>query len=738
MKFLEFLCIIVICKQCAKLLKKDVEKMRVRLKALLAVTSAVALAVASLAGCETTGQGGSDALMTIVIGTHAQQEDDPNWVDEITGEPAMNPDYLRAAEKALAIVEEKLNVKITWSQYASDLKQLLLQTVLAGDPYCDLAVLWNGVQGNIMNQNILQPLDPYVDDVFFGDDDADKSWIPIGKTFGSYYLMNRDLLFVNTWPICYNIDYIEAVPALKENGRTVYPSDLFLRGEWTWSKFEDYLTKIKAYYNGKKGPVNSSNDIVPFNTNYSYAVLMAIASNGQAVYDGSNMSFDTAEAKAAIEYMDRMINSDLISCSTVSETSIDSGWLTETTAFCNGETVFTNVARWQMDNAGSSLASRGESMGIIPFPRPDNVPMPTEEELMNNSSQYRILSAAADSVGLMKGHDAERSKRALEAYATYKSEYYKAYGGVDSIKEYMLEQAGPEALSFGVDILHPETGDDLLKIFDLMGRTKVNDYSEAIDVFWAWTDIAGKSIYGFGGMPKYATAIEANKNTVYEKLDNMSKALRKGEVVDDIAPSASAKASDSLIFERDTNPANINWADRLKANDNVDGDYDIQMDGKKIQLRKHVDEDAVDDDGEPIPQEEWLDGKMTVDCSGVDFNTPGQYTDGIVVTTVDYAGNKNEQKFEAFVYDDQSTEPPTLVLKEELPKISVGTDTSTYNWGGNCVESTKDVNGIDLKSRVSADVTNLDVTVPGTYPVEIYVEDFAHNVTRVATELVVE
>ncbi len=700
--------------------------MRFNWKALLAASATIALAVTSITGC-TGGNGDDTEAMTIVIGTHAQAEDDPFWVDEITGESSMDPDKLHAAETALGIVEDELGVKVTWSQYSSDLKQLLLQTVLAGDPYCDLAVLWNGVQGTIMAQNILQKLDPYVDDVFFGDDDKDKAWIPIGKTFGSYYLMNRDLLFVNTWPLCYNIDYIEAVPALKENGKTVYPSDLYERGEWTWNKFEDYLTKIKAYYNGKKGPVNSSNNIVPMNTNYSYAALMAIASNGSAVYDGADMSFDNDNAKKAIEYMDRMINAGLISCSTVNSKSIDSGWLTGTTAFTNGETVFSNVARWQMDNAGAGLADRGESMGVIPFPRPDS--------LSADSPQYRILSAAADSVGRMKGIDAERSKRALEAYATYKSEFYKAYARVDSIEEYRQNQAATEALAFGVDIFHPEIGDANLRIFKEMGNTPVNDYSEAIDTFWTWSGIVGKSIYGFDGMPKYAIAIEANKNQVYEKLDNISKALNKEEVVDDVLPSVNKKDSESLVFPLGTDPSKLNWAEIFKADDNVDGEYEIQQEKGKLQIRKKVDEDATDEDGNPIPEEKWLDDKMTVDASGVDFNTSGKYPESVKVTLTDYAGNKRESKFEAYVYDRENTVPPTLVLKEEFESIGLNTDTSTFDWAGKFVESAQDVNGVDIKSNVSADVSMLDVTKAGTYPVEIYVKDFAGNKTSVAIEV---
>ena len=701
--------------------------MRFNFKTLIAASAGLALVVGGLAGCRTTGNIAEEAL-TIIIGTHAQSEDDPTWVDEITGEAAMNPDTIRAAETALAKVKEDLGVTVTWSQYSSDLTQLLLQTVLAGDPYCDLAVLWNGVQGRIMNQNILQPMDPYMDEVFFGEDDVDKAWIPIGKTFGSYYLMNRDLLFVNTWPICYNIDYIEAVPALRENGKTAYPADLYLNGEWTWNRFEDYLSKLKAYYNGRKGPVNSANDIVPFNTNYSYAALMAIASNGAAVYDGANMTFDSPEAKEAIAYMDKMISSELISCSSAKMgSSFNAGWLTATDAFINGETVFSCVARWKMDDAGAALASRGESMGIIPFPRPD--------ALSADDPQYRVLSAAADSVGLMKGHDAERSRRALEAYATYKSEFYKAYARVDSIEEYRQRHAATEALAFGVDIFHPEIGDKSLEIFQEMGLTPVNDYSEAIGVSGSWSDIVGKAIYNCAGSPKYDIAVEANKVDIYKRLDDMSKALKKGEVVDDVVPGVNRQSNDSFIFASGTKPAKIDWSTLIKADDNVDGTYEIRQEGGKLQLRKFIEEDAVDDDGEIIPQEEWRDNMISVDYSGVDFEVPGKYTDGIVVTIKDYAGNKNEVKFEAYVYDDTSTTPPTLVLKEELPTLARNVDTATVNWGNSFVETAQDVSGVDIKSKVSADVSQLDVTELGVYPVVIYVEDFAGNKTSIPIEV---
>ncbi|MGN1098004.1 MAG: hypothetical protein ACI4SS_03805, partial [Clostridia bacterium] len=93
--------------------------MRSRLKALLAASMAAALTVTVLTGCPGDTEETSGEALTIVIGTHAQSEDDPRWVDEISGEAAMDPDRLRAAETALEIVSDKLNVNIEWKEYSS-------------------------------------------------------------------------------------------------------------------------------------------------------------------------------------------------------------------------------------------------------------------------------------------------------------------------------------------------------------------------------------------------------------------------------------------------------------------------------------------------------------------------------------------------------------------------------------------------------------------------------------------
>lgn len=670
-------------------------KMQKSFKPLIAALLSVAMVIPVVGGCAKRNEKDIGEIVTIRIGTHAQGEDDPYMIDAITGEqnPGMNADKKKASITALTKVKEELGVELKFVQYSSDLKQLLLQTVLAGDPYCELAVLWGGVQGTILSQNVLQPLDEYA---YIFHDDPDGAWILPQKTFGAYYLMNRDLLFSNTWPICYNITMVEEVPSLKDaNGRTIYPSDLYYSGEWTWSRFKDYITKIKQYYTGKKAA--SGAEIAAFNTNFTFFGLFALHSVGTGVYDGGAMSFDTDAAISACEYVDDLMASDVVTCSSSQRGSrADSGWLTATEAFLRGETVFTNCARWRMDDASINLAARGEAMGVIPFPYPDGT-NPHEDE----NSVYRHVTPMADSVGLMRGINKEMSIKALEAYKMYKVEFYKAYAQVDSIAQYMEERASADALTFGVDIFHPEVGEHNLQIWKEFGESPANEYSEACDVMWGWSNILGRSIYGVNGYAKYRTAVKANKQEIYKKLETIGEALNSEGAVDAVAPSLSSKKT--IAIPEGSDPKKIDWGEYVGASDNADGEYEID--------------------------------RVELDFSEIDFDTVGTYTDALKASVEDNGGNQGSRSFTVMVYRKDNTAEPYLVAKDVVPEIDRNKDVSEINWG-NYVEAAQDADGIDISGNISADTGWLDVTEAGEYPVDLVATDYVGN--KVETTIMVK
>ncbi len=705
--------------------------MKKALKEITALFLVIIMAASFMPGCAKKEEQTGPVVDTIYIGHHYIPEIDPTYVDPITGEPTMAPDKMKCALAALATVKEELGVDIKWKAWVGGATRDCLQTVLAGDPYAHMAVLSGSAQATVLTQNVLQPLDPYLE-AFEG---PDAEWILMPEVFGNHYFMERDLIYVTDWPMVFNINLIEEVPDLKdEEGKTIYPYDLYREGKWTWSVFEDYLTKIKNYYTGKKGV--AGNDIVPFNTNYIYAVQMALHSNGAAIYDGNAMPIDTPEAVEAAEYLDSLMQKGLVSCTAASfGSSANNGGTGIDGYFRNSESVFTHMARWRMGGASNVLAGRGESMGIIFWPRPDDVPF-TGEEYVPGASDYEISKPACDAIGLLRGFDQDESLLAVKAYVLYTQELYKNMGRVDSIAEYRESMAPSEALTFGIDIFHPECGEDNLKVFELLGSLPANEFSENMGLLGDFgVNIFGKSVYGIDGSPKYPIAVKSKKAGLMDRIDNIAKSLKSENAVDAVAPSVAQKnANVPIVFPQGTNPDEIDWSTILVASDNVDGDYTLKMEDGKILIKPN----PLSDDTTTKKKWDYMADKLIVDASGVDFNTTGGYVDGIHASITDTFGNTYERNFTAYIYDENSTAQPKLVLKEERPNIAIEADTSTVDWAKQYVEIAEDVNGVDLKSFVKADVSYLDVTVEGTYDVVIYVEDFVGNRTEEKIQITVE
>ncbi|MGL4736986.1 MAG: hypothetical protein ACRCW2_05970, partial [Cellulosilyticaceae bacterium] len=160
----------------------------------------------------------SEAPVVIRYGSHCANEENPNYKDPVSGEYAMSEEE---REKKLAVldhIKETLNVDFQFVQYPGDTGEVLLQSVMAGDPVCDVARIYTYGAGGILGQNVLQPLDQWTD--LLGDPAPPKVFDK------SYFIRiggDRTHTFL---PLMYNISYLEAVPALKENGKTVYPTDL--------------------------------------------------------------------------------------------------------------------------------------------------------------------------------------------------------------------------------------------------------------------------------------------------------------------------------------------------------------------------------------------------------------------------------------------------------------------------------------------------------------------------------
>ena len=102
----------------------------------------------------------------------------------------------------------------------------------------------------------------------------------------------------------------------------------------------------------------------------------------------------------------------------------------------------------------------------------------------------------------------------------------------------------------------------------------------------------------------------------------------------------------------------------------------------------------------------------------------------------DAAGNKGEKKIKVIIYNPDNTTAPTVTAKAELPTVKVDTDTSTISWK-DYIESAVDADGLDVKETVTADLSELDTTTPGTYNVALTVTDYAGNTGSVTVAVTV-
>ena len=176
-------------------------------------------------------------IVTIKYGTHWVNGLDPHYTDEVTGEYVMAADQREARYAAEAAILEELGVVFEYVQFSGNTTEVLLQSVMANDPVCDLAVIWGGAEDDVLSQNVLQKLDDFA----YIFEDEEYSWMFLDKLYGNHYFLTDVVRFIPRWPLVYNVDLIE--DAGLEN-----PSVTFQNGNWTWSTFKTLLTELDAYY----------------------------------------------------------------------------------------------------------------------------------------------------------------------------------------------------------------------------------------------------------------------------------------------------------------------------------------------------------------------------------------------------------------------------------------------------------------------------------------------------------
>lgn len=664
--------------------------MKKKVAKLLALTLSTCMLFTACGKSASTEEGSQEGgkkdgdLVTIRIGSHAGNAMNPNYKDPNTGEYSMKSDR-DLALAAMQKVEEELGVKIEWVQFPGETTEVLLQSVIANDPIADVVNLYANSQSKILGQNVLQPLDEFLDS-YEGE--------PPAPIYGKHYFLNVDGGQSHPLsPLFFNIDYIEQVDALKdENGKTIYPTDLYKEGKWTWSVFEDYLQKINTHFANSQAPERPEKRIDAYRTDYTETLIQAIHSAGGAIYGDEGLAIDSPETKSAVSFVQRLVDKKLLVSELVEGTS-NRPYNAQGAPFELGESVFTNIEDWRADYALAKFSERDQSLGFIPFPRPDNMKF--------DDPKYRQVRTGGESWAILRGVPKDKVPLAIKTHQLYQKEFSELKAKRDEGNE-------ASTVRLKIDIYHDQIGEDMKQIYlESTKKTEVNEFSNMTGSYWPFMQIAGDAIYGVGGSPAFDVAIESRKHEITDKIKEVETLLNTEEVKDNIAP-AITLIDDKVkyVFPVGTDLTTVDLPSNFQVKDNLDGELKA--------------------------------GDLNFDFSAVDTSKAGYYQGGIVATMKDSSDNEGKAKVSVTIFDPNNKTAPTLKIKEEYREIAKDEDTANINWGNDFVEVAEDASGINLKGAIEADLSELDTTTPGTYKVKLTIKDYAGNETSKEIEVVVK
>ena len=634
---------------------------------------------------------------TIVrYGSHWTAGWNPNEIDPATGSYTMTDEADRQLRlTAEAAVLAKHNVKIEHVQYAQDVRSELVLSVLAGNPCCEIARMWNGSESTILAQNVLQPLDDYAY-IFEGAD-----WMWPTAIYGHNYFLNANVAFTQYFPMVVNLTMLDAVPSLKEaDGTTLYPMELLEQGKWTWTNFKDYLGKVHAFYSNTPAPEGCVNpNIVAYEVDYRQSGLSAMFSNGGGIYSDTGLIANSQESIEAVKFY-----RELMELGYAEDPDTYNGW---EPLWCQpgydwgrGGAVFADCHSWGVKGEGDHLTERGESYAIMPFPAADRL-VSVVDGVVTYDPAYQQVVSVGDIDGVLKGISPEMTKLALEVYRTYWETYYieqakQAGADITSMDQYKAAVAKDQATKFGLDIFNETYGEGVLNAWIFNSENCIpNNVAGNLGLTLTWEHTIAKGLMGVEAMPAYEIAIEARKSLFDDVLAETAAILGTDELNDNQGPAVTA--SGKVVIELNGDLTAVDWTQHFSAEDGFDGVMDPAL--------------------------------ATIETEGrVDITVAGKYQAKAIFT--DKAGNTGDAKVDVIVYDPANTVAPTLTLVEEIPTIAL--DAESVDWKAFVAEA-KDVAGIDLD--VVADDSMLDVSMPDVYTVVLSVTDFAGNTTSVEVEV---
>lgn len=631
--------------------------------------------------------------------------DDPSYRDPATGEyPSTMPTALRDARlAAMETVKEKLNVEMEFVQYSMELQQQILQTVLAGDPIAEIVGMWGGVQGVILNQNVLQDLTPYLD--AFGEE---EHWM-----VGAMNLYGKVLGFslypvagFPAWPLLYNIDYLKDCTALEDgyldqDGNILLPSQLWEAGRWDWDTFKDYLAKVKAstYDQGKIGG-DRDRVIHAYEEDYRQAYNYLLGANGEFIVrpDGT-LGVNSEAGIQTIEFLQDLMREGIMWAETYDD-GYTPGWTWNGNNFSSGETVFTSMPGWLMDSAVSSFTDRGEEIGTVPFP--------VGPKAKENPSQnpYHVPFTGGDTLGIPKGIDPETAKLAIQTWAMYNAETYRNLGYKDT-QDYIDAQNKLTATKY-FPVAEERYGESLVTAYGDWVNNFVFDSGEMLGVVAPLHDTVAQLIANPSSNAR--ARIDEEMQRYEQSIAGLRTTLAGDAIVDNQAPVVKLLDGKELVFAVGTDLVALDWSEYFEA-------YDIGQD-KAFSIQ-----DVVFEYDQVLSADANNSSKLNLRAS-------------------DKFGNETSASHAVIFHNPEEDVAPVieLVAADDIA-FTLDYNISSVDWtsyvqaydtiilldGSALTDEDGTELTFDLNSKLTTDLSQLDVSTPGLYPVEFEVQDYAGN-----------
>lgn len=271
-------------------------------------------------------------------------------------------------------VEAEYNVKIVYKAYPAnapwgpDRVTAIINASVAGDPLADIYWTTSDWTQQLADKNAIVPIDQYLNNIGANIDD---DFLTVGEYKEQNYAFGSEKLTVDLG-LYYNADLVSSLGV--EN-----PTQLFLDGQWTWSKFESWATQVQTALSSQGEDQYALGGAMS-----SYAQSMVPLNGGQLINTATGrVGFNQNKALDTYSFLNDLWTQGLFE----PDGQYDAGsplWQTGKVAMHPGSLWFVKA-----DNRWGGLAFE---LGFVPFPVADDFSVGNYVSPVSGVATYNLAS----------------------------------------------------------------------------------------------------------------------------------------------------------------------------------------------------------------------------------------------------------------------------------------------------------------------------------------------------------